>query len=176
MRSDQVGEAIRALRLQRGWSLAELARRAGTSAPTVHRYESGWRRFEVHTLEKLAVALGCRLDVRFLPPASPTDDDPITARKIAPALRRLFWDRRLCPSDLDRYPQWVVRRVLEYGALDDVRGLVRYYGRDAFLELVARTRLESRRTRAFWDGILHLEGHECTTRFSRAEADACWTP
>ena len=45
-----VGLQIRALRKERGWSLAELARRAGTSAPTLHRYESGWERFELATL------------------------------------------------------------------------------------------------------------------------------
>ena len=49
----EIGAAIRRQRLRRGWSLVELARRAGTSAPTVHRYESGWSRFEVRTLEKL---------------------------------------------------------------------------------------------------------------------------
>ena len=61
-----VGVRIRSLRKARGWSLAELARRAGTSAPSLHRYESGWDRFELATLRKIASALGARLEVRLV--------------------------------------------------------------------------------------------------------------
>src|SRR5439155_947182 len=39
-----LGHRIRQLRQDRGWTLAELARRAGTSAPALHRYENGWGR------------------------------------------------------------------------------------------------------------------------------------
>jgi transcriptional regulator with XRE-family HTH domain len=176
MRLDQIGAEIRRLRSLRGWSMSELARRAGTSAPTVHRYESGWRRFEVATLGKLAAALGRSLDVRFDEPTG-AGRSPGERRGAVPRrLRRLFWDRRLRAQDIARYPAWVIRRVLEFGTLDDVNALVRYYGRDAFLEVVAGVRFESPRARRFWRSILELEGRECTTRFSRTEADACWMP
>lgn len=127
------------------------------------------------TLSKLASALGRRLDLRFLEyPAAPSrGESPAPAPR---RLRRLFWDRALRPSDLDRHPTWVVQRVLELGQLDDVLGLVRYYGREEFLEIVAGARFESPRTRAFWEAVLSVEGRSCTTRFSRTEADACWMP
>jgi transcriptional regulator with XRE-family HTH domain len=174
MRTHEIGAAIRSRRRERGWTLEELARRAGTSAPTVHRYESGWRRFEVHTLEKLAAALGCRLELRICDAGvEPAAADRST---LARRLRRLFWDRRLRAADLDRYPEWVLRRALEYGSLDDVRSLVAYYGRDRFLELVSAVRFESGRTRTFWREMLRLEGLGCTTRFSREEADGSWMP
>lgn len=171
MRPDEIGQRIRRLRQQRGWTLAELARRAGTSAPTVHRYESGWRRFEVATLGKLATALGCRLDVRFLP-ASRTEPRRTTDPVLQ--LRRLFWDRRLRASDLDRYPAWVLGRVLEYGTLEDIRLLEGHLGRERFLDEVSRVRFESRKTRAFWEAMLALEGRECTRAFSRREAEGSW--
>jgi transcriptional regulator with XRE-family HTH domain len=177
MRPDQIGAEIRRLRVRRGWSLAELARRAGTSAPTVHRYESGWRCFEIATLGKLAAALGCRLDVRFVRPRGETRERGEGKRQRTPArLRRLFWDHALRPPDLERYPAWVARRVLELGSLEDVAALMRYYGRDVFLDVVAGARFESPRTRAFWESVLRVEGRTCTTRFSRTEADACWMP
>ncbi|HMB69078.1 MAG TPA: helix-turn-helix transcriptional regulator [bacterium] len=175
MRPEELGSEIRRRRLERGWTLADLARHAGTSAPTVHRYETGWRRFEIGTLDKLAAALGCRLElglteVRGRTPAQPGPADLVRQ------LSRLFWDRRLRVPDLERYPEWVLRRTLEYGSLDDVHALIAYYGRDRFLDLVAGLRLESGRARAFWREILQLEGRECTTRFSREEADASWIP
>jgi transcriptional regulator with XRE-family HTH domain len=176
MRPHEIGSRIRERRKKNGWTLADLARRAGTSAPTVHRYESGWRRFEIATLERLAAALGCRLEinlreVRCGQPA-PAPDPPRIVRKLG----RLFWDRRLRAADLDGYPEWVVRRTLEYGSLDDVRSLIAYYGRERFLDLVAGARFESERTRSFWREMLRLEGRECTTRFSREEAGASWMP
>lgn len=168
-----IGEEIRARRRRLGLTLAELARRAGTSAPTLHRYENGWRRFEVRTLERLAAALGCRLDLnlRDAPDPGPRDEATTLVRQLG----RLFWDHRLTGGDLDRYPGWVVGRVLEYGSLEDVRALVRRYGRERFLDLVSSCRFESSRTRTFWTEMLRSEGRECTTRFSRREADASWT-
>lgn len=51
-----IGQQIRRLRQGRGWTLAELARLAATSGPTLHRYENGWDRFELVTLRKIAAA------------------------------------------------------------------------------------------------------------------------
>ena len=175
MRPDELGAEIRRLRLERGWTLGEFARRAGTSAPAVHRYEAGWRRFEIATLAKLAAALGLRLDVRLVSPRRTTGDRP-SALRVAERFRRLFWDRRLDPRDLRRHPSWIVQRVLELGSLDDVRSLERYYGRADFLSLVQDARFESPRTRAFWEAMLKEEGRPCTREYSRREADACWMP
>ena len=163
---------LRRLRLARGWSLAELARRAGTSAPTVHRYETGWRRFELYTLQKLATALGCTLDLRLAPSRADRAVDPRDARD---RLRRIFWDHRLRKSDFESFPEWVTRRVLEAGNLDDVRALRGHYGRARFLEIVGRIHFGSNRTRIFWERMLRQEGRTCTRKFSRDEAATCWT-
>jgi transcriptional regulator with XRE-family HTH domain len=173
MNAGEIGSELRRQRLLRGWSLAELARRAATSAPTVHRYESGWSRFEVRTLEKLATALGLRLELALRPRAPRTRRE--SGREVVRRIRRLFWDRELRAGDLERHRTWVVRRVLTLGQLDDVRSLIRYYGRQQFLDIVAGISWDSAGTRAFWQGILEREGRECTTRFSRGEAVVFWT-
>lgn len=49
------------LRLQKGWSQAELARRAGTSQPYIARLELGKVDPQVSTVQKLAKALGVSL-------------------------------------------------------------------------------------------------------------------
>jgi transcriptional regulator with XRE-family HTH domain len=171
MNLDEVSAELRRIRLARGWSLVEVARRAGTSAPTVHRYENGWRHFELFTLAKLATALGARLGVTIEPIER---ESRATRTTVTRRIRRLFWDHDLRPSDLTRHPRWVVQRVLEYGNLEDVRLVRRYFGRSAFLDLVEQMHFGSKKTRRFWERILNCEGRECTRRFSREEAERCW--
>jgi transcriptional regulator with XRE-family HTH domain len=110
-----IGFQIRALRKARGWSLAELAKRAGTSAPTLHRYESGWERFEVATLRRLAAALDAQLNVSLEPLRKGVPRPKLSTAQLASLLSPLFWDRPLQPRDIDEYPDWVLRRVLMYG-------------------------------------------------------------
>lgn len=167
-----ISRQLRDRRKQLGLSLTQLARRADTSAPTLSRYENGWSRFEVATLQKLATALGCELVVR-LEPRESQHGRPSSA-EVVKQLSRLFWDTRLEASHLAENTLWVIERVLEFGDLDDVRILIAHLGRDEFSRLVGGARLESVRTRAFWRQMLEKEGMECTRRFSREEAASSW--
>jgi transcriptional regulator with XRE-family HTH domain len=152
-------------------SLAQVARRAGTSAATLSRYENGWTRFETYTLGKLAGALGCEVRIALRPRATvrgrPSPDRASMVRR----LRRLFWDCRLCAADLDERRSWVLERVLEYGSLEDVLGLQRLMGRQEFLLTAARAYRVSPKTRNFWRRLLELEGIACTAAYSR---DTAW--
>lgn len=172
MHENEISRKLREHRLARGLSLSQLARRVNTSAATLSRYENGWRRFELHTLRKLATALGCRLVVDLQPirPPSPLAGRASSIRK----LRRLFWDRRFRERDLDEYPLWVLERVLEYGSLEDLRFLIEQMGRGRFLEGVAQVRFQSAKTENFWKLILQREGLSCTRRFCRKAARPCW--
>ncbi len=171
-RASALSDQLRARRVELGLTLAELARRADTSAATLSRYENGWTRFELSTLRKLATALGCELVVK-LEPRMPNLDRP-AAGEVVRRLRRLFWDQRLTVGHLTKNTLWVVERVLDLGNLDDVRGLIAYLGRDEFLGQVREARLTSPRTRAFWNRMLEKEGLTCTRRFSRDQASTSW--
>jgi len=167
-----VSKQIRARREELGLSLAELARRADTSPATVSRYESGWTRFEVYTLRKLATALGCDLAISFQP-KDRTSSRP-SPSEVVRKLRRLFWDERLAVEHLEENLLWVVERVLEFGDLDDIRQLVELMGRDSFLQHVAEARFSLEKSRVFWRQILEREGMPCTTRSFRDEAASSW--
>lgn len=52
------GASLAALRLQRGWSQAELARKSGTSQSYIGRLETGGIDPQLSTLRKLALVLG----------------------------------------------------------------------------------------------------------------------
>lgn len=59
------------LRLERGWSQEELARRAGTQQANISRIENGLANSTVETLQKLARAFGTELRIRLCPPKRP---------------------------------------------------------------------------------------------------------
>jgi transcriptional regulator with XRE-family HTH domain len=171
---NSISSQLKARRKTTGLSLAQVARRAGTSAATLSRYENGWTRFELYTLRKLAAALGCGLEIRLRPtkrPAAPASEEQRLHR-----LQRLFWDHRLKPSDIRQHTRWVMERVLENGQLEDVHALMALLGRDTFLEGVRRVNGMSPRTRAFWDAILEQEHVPCEKNAPfRREAGIFWT-
>ena len=168
-----ISDALKRRRQELGLSLTQLARRANTSAATLSRYEHGWRRFELYTLEKLAAALECRIRIEFEPRVSPPTKSR-DRRAVVRRLRRLFWDRPLQGRHFDEYPSWVVQRILEYGALGDVHDLVHILGRQRFLEEAAKVRFTSVRTESLWREILKKEGVACTRKSSRDKAGSSW--
>jgi hypothetical protein len=113
-------------------------------------------------LDKLATALGCSLEVEFKPnrPAR----SPKSLNGCLKRIRRLFWDQKLKASDLKKYPQWVVERVIEYGLLADVHAVINVMGRKRFLKQVSHCRFQSAKTFNFWTKILEKEGVKCTKR------------
>ncbi|MCK6067968.1 MULTISPECIES: helix-turn-helix domain-containing protein [Microbacterium] len=68
---DQIGPRLRAARRDRGWTLEDLATRAGMSASTLSRLESGKRQASLALLLPLTRQLGLRID--DLLPATPAD-------------------------------------------------------------------------------------------------------
>jgi DNA-binding XRE family transcriptional regulator len=62
----EIARAVRQLRERRKVTQAELADRLGTRQPSIARLESGKVVPKIDFLEKIARALGARLDVRFL--------------------------------------------------------------------------------------------------------------
>lgn len=154
-----IGFQIQALRKRREWSLAELAQRAGTSAPTLHRYESGWEKFELATLRRLAAALGVRLNVSLVPVRKLERQSGLSREQLVRLLNPLFWDRPLEPQDIDEYPLWVLRRVLMYGDLDQVESSRRFFGDGAVREAAAHREVDDR-TRNYWSLILESGSDE----------------
>lgn len=74
----QIGPRLRALRRGRGWTLEELAERAGMSPSTLSRLESGKRQASLELVLPLARQLGIGLD-DLVTPAAP---DPRVRRPV----------------------------------------------------------------------------------------------
>jgi transcriptional regulator with XRE-family HTH domain len=151
-----IGSQIRELRKAQRLSLKELASRAGTSAPALHRYEAGWDRFEIATLRRIAAALGAQLEVRLRPGPEARSTARPEAEHVVRKLAPVFWDRKLTAADLERHPQWVIARILMYGNLEQVRAVSRYFSADALRAALKRREIDAR-TRNYWRIILDSE-------------------
>lgn len=159
---EDISAIIRKRRRDCGISLADLARRVGTSPATLSKYERGWRRFELYTLEKIATALGCRVKVTFESLSQKSGPKNMSAAMAQ--LNRLFWDQKLKKRDFTQHPVWVVERVLEYGSLQDVHTLIFFMGKKRFYKYAAQCRFHSRKTADFWEHILSQENVPCTKK------------
>jgi transcriptional regulator with XRE-family HTH domain len=100
------------LRLDAGWSIAELARAAALDPAFVHRVISGDNGASVDTYARLATALGANLSARVFPNTGPMLRD----HTAAPMLEHLI---------VTRHPRWpvfteVVVRRPSRGAIDAV--------------------------------------------------------
>ena len=67
----EVGRMVRELREARGLSQRELAERMGTTQSVIGRLETGGSKPTIVTLERVAHALGLRLEVHFQDETSP---------------------------------------------------------------------------------------------------------
>lgn len=57
--------------------------------------------------------------------------------------KELFWDIEISNIDevFDRSSDWVIMRIVEHGALHDIRELIRYYGSNKVSSVLAREQL-----------------------------------
>ena len=85
----EIGRMVREVREARGLSQRQLAERMGTTQSVVGRLEAGGSKPTIVTLERVAHALGLRLEVRFQDePNSPAAADPAAgAQRGAPRHR-----------------------------------------------------------------------------------------
>jgi transcriptional regulator with XRE-family HTH domain len=65
-----LADDVLALRIERGWSQSELARRAKTGQPNISRIEDGLANPTIKFLQKLARAFGVKLEVRLRKPSA----------------------------------------------------------------------------------------------------------
>ena len=63
----ELGRQILELRLERGWTQKELAKRAGTKQANISRLENALLNPSIEMLQKVANALGARLEFELVP-------------------------------------------------------------------------------------------------------------
>jgi hypothetical protein len=44
--------------------------------------------------------------------------------------KRAFWDTPIVDEDFDKYPDYIIGRVFEFGTMDELFEIIKYYGED----------------------------------------------
>ncbi|MBD3757057.1 MULTISPECIES: helix-turn-helix domain-containing protein [Microbacterium] len=127
--TDRVGPRLRAARQAKGWTLDDLAGRAGMSASTLSRLESGKRQASLELLVPLTRMLGIRIDDLVAPPPDP--------RVRRPAMRR----HGHIVAPLTREDSPVPTYKVTYPPVDDAPAARVHDGFEWFYVLSGRVRL-----------------------------------
>ncbi|WP_414017905.1 DUF6922 domain-containing protein [Chitinophaga sancti] len=85
--------------------------------------------------------------------------------------RRAFWDVDLKRLDFDRYPEFTVVRAMERGTSNDIREVIRYYGRDKVQAILTNSQSLLPRAQVISRRLFHLHNsdYKCSTGIQRAK-------
>ncbi len=77
--------------------------------------------------------------------------------------KRLFWDVRKDDVDIDRHRSYIIRRIMDFGNMDDVKWMLETYSQDQIVEVVRRSKGLSRKSARFWSAYYDIppEGIAC---------------
>jgi transcriptional regulator with XRE-family HTH domain len=103
-----LADAVIALRLERGWSQAELAERTGTKQANISRLESGLANPSVKFLQKLANALGESLTIRLQPDPTPAPRASVKRTDRLVGHRYPQTSQQALPAIHDNQVEWLV--------------------------------------------------------------------
>lgn len=164
---------VRRLRLAAGLTQAELARRAGTSQPTIAAYETGTKMPNWRTVQRLAHATGHTAAVEFVPELTREDrrslalHRAIAAKLLESTSEVLAIARRNLQRALDLHPNAA-------GLLTEWRAILRAHPETIAAVMThpgSRAR-ELRQVTPFAGVLTHSERVEVYTAFRRREAAA----
>jgi len=62
---------------------------------------------------------------------------------------QLFWDTDPGTLDLEKNRAYIIPRVMDYGSLEDVRGIFAYYGKDRMLAVLLEAPYLDKKTLSF---------------------------
>ena len=79
--------------------------------------------------------------------------------------KRIFWDTRLEEIDMQKHKNFVITRVFEYGHLNELRVLLKFYSHDEIVAGLKRQKYLSKITLQFASALFNIpkEDFECYT-------------
>ena len=91
-------------------------------------------------------------------------------------LKPYFWEIDFEKLDVKRRPQYVITRILEYGNLEAVRWLRRYFSVRQINMALRRTRQLSRKSALFWAVVQGIKKEEvlCLSKGYRQKLRSAW--
>jgi hypothetical protein len=78
-----------------------------------------------------------------------SENSPAPAASLIERLRRLAWDVDFTDQTIDRYPEWVLARVLDFGQWEDFEALARHFGLERVRSMMKKAHCTTARADAF---------------------------
>ncbi|MFN3527936.1 MAG: DUF6922 domain-containing protein [Candidatus Altarchaeaceae archaeon] len=64
--------------------------------------------------------------------------------------RKYFWDCEFEELSLEKYPKFIIERILQFGNINDIKWLLSKVNRDLFFEVATTSRRLDDKTKNFW--------------------------
>lgn len=74
--------------------------------------------------------------------------------------RKLFWDVKKEEVDPERYPSYIISRIMDYGDVEDVKWMLKTFSREQIIEVVKKRRGLSRKSAIFWSVYFEIPREE----------------
>lgn len=90
--------------------------------------------------------------------------------------KNIFWDADVEKIDPKTKSKYVIERILEYGDKEQIKWMLRFYGRDQIIKEVETSRQLSPKSASFWGNYFNLPHEEikCLNKLSQETQKALW--
>jgi len=75
-------------------------------------------------------------------------------------IRRLFWDVDKGTVDIKVHRPYIIRRIMDYGDIEDVKWMLKIYSTEEIREVVQKSRGLSRKSAHFWAAYFGIAKEE----------------
>jgi hypothetical protein len=75
-------------------------------------------------------------------------------------IKRLFWDVDKQKADIKGHRSFIIRRIMNFGNMDDVKWMLKVYTSDEIIEVVKKSRGLSRKSAYFWATYFNIPEKE----------------
>ncbi len=91
-------------------------------------------------------------------------------------LKKYFWDVNFKKLDSDKYPYFVIERILEYGDEKAVAWLLKHFRKSKIRETLSRRRNISLRSANYWALILNIPKNRilCLNKQYQSKLQKTW--
>lgn len=91
--------------------------------------------------------------------------------------QELFWDVNLAQMDENAHKRFIVKRILQFGDMDDLRWALSFYGHDAVRVIfISSADQLDKKSQNYWRLFFHIhDGEECIKKRSTSGQNAFGT-
>ncbi|MGQ9647180.1 MAG: DUF6922 domain-containing protein [Thermodesulfobacteriota bacterium] len=79
---------------------------------------------------------------------------------IPDGIGRLFWDVDKNALDLKRHRSYIIKRIMDYGDIEEVKWMLKTYSSEEVIEVVKKSRGLSRKSAYFWAAYFDIPREE----------------